>query len=585
MTAPSERRAQTLQRQAVDRVREWSYSHPRAKMVLRESWGITREAARLAHLPAPFEPVELDDLRRLRDTEVPLPDPPVGRLLILSTRGWSTHTVIETTLAHAARGRGWAPIFATCGGRLPLCDVAPVHAAPPMPCHSCAGYATDAIAAAGFDPILVRDLVDMRATAERTRAEVRTLRSVADCEAYAVDGFAIGRFVRISVAWFLSRGTLLDDDETLDAYRSFLVSGTILREAFEELLEQARPDRVFILNGAFFPERILAEMATARSIPVVRYEKGFLTDTVVACHWQPGASILDFGAKAWQDALATPLSSEQGNELDAYLDERVRGGRTLDNFWSNRIADNDRIRGDLGLRDAHPLVPVFLNVVWDSSIQGRDVAFASMGEWLVHVIRWAESRPDVDVVVRLHPAEIGLVNHVSRERMADHIDTNFETLPANVHVVGADSPISSYSLMEMAKLGLVYTSTVGLEMAARGIPVVCAGAGHYVHHGFTEDPQSQDDYWRAVEQLLETSPHADERARSQDLARRYAHLFFFRYHQYLDVVHEAGRSRPRVNVGTAAELGPGRNAVVDRLMDCILEGDGPAITPLAGMSN
>jgi hypothetical protein len=585
MTSVSDHRVQGLQRQAVDRVREWSYSHPRAKMLLRESWGLSREAARRAHLPAPFEPVELDDLRRLRDTAVALPSPPAGRLLILSTRGWSTHTVIETTLAHAARSRGWEPIFATCGGRLPLCDVAPVHAAPPMPCHSCAGYATDAIQAAGFDPILVRDLVDMRATAARTRSEVRQLRSVADCEAYAVDGFAIGRFVRISVAWFLSRGTLLDDDETLDAYRSFLVSGTILCSAFEHLLEQVRPDRIFVLNGAFFPERILAEMATARSIPVVRYEKGFLTDTVVACHWRPGASILDFGEQAWQDALTAPLSSEQEHELDAYLEERVRGGRTLDNFWAHRIADNDRIRSDLGLRDGRPMVAAFLNVVWDSSIQGRDVAFASMGEWLVHVIRWAESRPDVDVVVRLHPAEIGLVNHVSRERMADHIVTNFEHLPDNVHVVGSDSSISSYSLMEMAALGLVYTSTVGLEMAARGIPVVCAGAGHYVHHGFTVDPQSQDEYWHAVERLLESPPPADEQARSQDLARRYAHLFFFRYHQYLDVVHEAGRSRPRVLVQAASDLGPGRHAVVDRLMDCILEGDGPAITPSAARAS
>jgi hypothetical protein len=573
-----------MQRQAVDRVREWSYSHPRAKMLLRESWGISREAARLAHLPAPFEPVELDDLRRLRDTAVTIPNPPAGRLLILSTRGWSTHTVIETTLAHAARTRGWEPVFATCGGRLPLCDVAPVHAAPPMPCHSCAGYATDAIEAAGFTPILVRDLVDMRATAARTRAEVRRLATVDECEAYSVDGFAIGRFVRISVAWFLSRGTLLDDDETLDAYRSFLVSGAILRRAFSRLLDRVRPDRIFILNGAFFPERILAEMATARSIPVVRYEKGFLTDTLVAVHWRSGASILDFGEKAWRDALTAPLSPEQEHELDAYLEERVRGGRTLDNFWANRIADNDRIRRELDLRDGHPLVPVFLNVVWDSSIQGRDVAFASMGEWLVNVIHWAESRPDVDIVVRLHPAEVGLVNHVSRERMADHIDTNFDHLPANVHVVDSDSSISSYSLMEMATIGLVYTSTVGLEMAARGIPVVCAGAGHYVHHGFTVDPQSKDEYWQAVERLLESRPPAPELARSQDLARRYAHLFFFRFHQYLDVVHEAGRSRPRVTVRTAADLSPGRHAALDRVMDCILTGDGPAITPAAAAS-
>jgi len=49
---------------------------------------------------------------------------------------------------------------------------------------------------------------------------------------------------------------------------------------------------------------------------------------------------------------------------------------------------------------------------------GRDIAFASMGDWVLGGIRWAASHPDVDLVIRIHPAEVGLRNHPTRERMA-----------------------------------------------------------------------------------------------------------------------------------------------------------------------
>ncbi|HEY7926342.1 MAG TPA: hypothetical protein VIG86_02850 [Candidatus Dormibacteraeota bacterium] len=570
-----------LQGHTVDRLREWSYAHPKAKMLLREGWGVSREVARFAHLPAPFEPVELKDLRRLRDTPAPAADGATGRLLILSTRGWSTHIVTETTIAHAARRRGWSVSLATCGGRLPVCDVAPVHTAPPMPCHSCAGYAVDAIEAAGFHPIMVRSLVDIRASSARARRHIEDLRSVAACEAHTVEGFAVGRFVKTSVAWFLSRGTLLDDAETVATYRKFLVSGMVLREAFLRLLDEVAPDRILVLNGAFFPERILSELATQRAIPVTRYEKGFLTNTVLAGRWRPGADDLDPGEDAWREAATTPLRPDEASAVDAYLDERMRGGRTLDNFWLNSIADRRGIRQQLGLREGRPTVAAFLNILWDSAIQDKDTAFASMGDWLVEVIQWAQTHPAVDVVVRLHPAEVKLANHLSREPMADHIAARFAQLPDNVHVVGAQSSISSYPLMEMAAVGLVYTSTVGLEMAARGIPVVCAAATHYGRRGFTVDPPTTAEYWAEVERLVDRPPAAAERERMQGLARRYAHLFFFRYHQFLDVVDEEGRSRPRVTVASAEDLAPGRHPALDRLMEGILDGDGPVITPAA----
>ena len=50
---------------------------------------------------------------------------------------------------------------------------------------------------------------------------------------------------------------------------------------------------------------------------------------------------------------------------------------------------------------------------------------------------------------------------------------------------------------------------------------------------------------------MSTPPDGDERARLRERARRYAALFFFRFHNVLAAVTEDGRSRPRIRVSDA----------------------------------
>ena len=63
--------------------------------------------------------------------------------------------------------------------------------------------------------------------------------------------------------------------------------------------------------------------------------------------------------------------------------------------------------------------------------------------------------------------------------------------------------MNTYDLMDMADLGLVYTTTVGLEMAMRGIPVVVAGKTHYRNRGFTQDPHTWVEYFKTLNKNLE----------------------------------------------------------------------------------
>ncbi|HET9051013.1 MAG TPA: hypothetical protein VFO60_04875, partial [Candidatus Dormibacteraeota bacterium] len=128
-------------------------------------------------------------------------------------------------------------------------------------------------------------------------------------------------------------------------------------------------------------------------------------------------------------------------------------------------------------------------------------------------------------------------------------------------------------------VGLVYTSTTGLEMACTGKPVVTAGTTHYRGRGFTVDPESPSEWIAAVERLTQGTPDDAERAASRELARRYAHMFFFRFHQDWPLVHEEARSRPRLRTTDASALAPGSDSTLDRIVAHVLTGRGPLVTP------
>ncbi len=559
------------------RVLDWAWNHPRWKRQMREVWGRGREGAALVGLPRPFDPPEWKALRAIAATAKP-PAPDAERVLFMSWRGWSTHLAIETVLAHAVLRRGGAPVFAYCGGRLPICDVMPVDAAPPMPCHSCREYARGAIRAAGFESFALHDVLDVDITVRIARRRVAALTTIAECEAYTDQGLPLGRLVRISVAWFLSRGTLVDTPEIVDAYRSFLASGIVIARGLRSILQRSRAQRVFMLNGTFFAESIMSALARERGIPFGTYEKGFIHDGIVMT---PGAaaSKLKMPAGVWEAARETPLTDEESEAIDAYLYSRRSGGGALDNVWRRRVEDTARIRTELRLDAARPLVVMFCNILWDSAVLERDIAFASMGAWVLEGIRWAESHPEIDLVIRIHPAEIGLRNHPTRERMAEHIAAHAPVLPGNVRVVQAEDPTSSYVFMDEAHLGLVYTSTVGLELAARGVPVVVAADTHYRGRGFTSDPVTAAEYWDAADRVLSSPPDDAKRERIRELARRYAVVFFFRFHHVLAAVTEDGRSRPRIRVDSAADLDPGWDRPMDRVVTGILDGRPPIAPP------
>jgi hypothetical protein len=515
-------------------------------------------------LPPVGDPKVFRDLERLIETPRPRPAVERGRILFFSMRGWTTHVAVETMLAESVAQRGMQPSFFTCGGPLPLCGITNFRADDPTPCNDCHGYVSRYLELLGFPVTTLSDLV----SADERRAVEERVTALPDgaLETHEEDGYAFGRLVRTSVLWFLLRGTREDSERWRAAYRSFLVSAGLIRLAAERLLERSRPDRIFCLNGLFFAERVLREVAARRGIPVTTYERGFMPDSWVFYH---DGIACDYPiADDFRRIADRPLDETQAARVESYLAERTRGGVDAGQYWPRMEARRQAVLDELGLDPARPIVSAFTNITWDSAVLDHDVAFDSMFDWLERTVRFFAERDDGQLVIRTHPAEIRLPGQETAQQVPEALAERLGGIPDRVRIVDASSGLSSYTLGAASRFAIVYTSTMGLELAATGTPVVVTGDTHYRDLGFTVDVDDRDGYPALLDRLLrEEMPRPDT-----ELARRYAHFFFFRFMIPLGVTHEVEGKQVRIPLEQLEQLGPGNDPGLDAVADGLVHG-------------
>ena len=134
----------------------------------------------------------------------------------------------------------------------------------------------------------------------------------------------------------------------------------------------------------------------------------------------------------------------------------------------------------------------------------RRVPFADQSAWLAALIAWVERRCDLQLVIRLHP-RIGH-NHrqAGRASQYDKAVAELSSLPANISVVWPESPLSSYNIAEFADAALISWSSIGIELARFGIPVVAAfpRINPFPLNTFIAFDETPERYFRAVERAL-----------------------------------------------------------------------------------
>jgi hypothetical protein len=488
-------------------------------------------------------------------------------VLILSMRDWAVHVHLEAILGLALRLRGARVRHLTCGGALEICDRTNTWEAPPMPCRSCTRYVSDTLRAYGHTSVRLRDA----ASSEGDWPELDAM-SFEELQAVTFRSIPLGRLVTIPVTWFLLAAPIEDDPLGRLTFRAFLRSARAIVERAEVALDSHPVDRVVMLNGTFLFEAIVWELCRQRAIPVVTYERGHILDSFLFALEEPaGLADLHEVWNAWRDV---PLTADESRMLDEYLADRLVSRKASDSYWHDARFD---VPPD---RPAGRRAVMFTNLVWDSAVVGQDVAFLSIVDWIITTVDVFAGRPLDELVIRIHPAEEKLAGRESRVTMQATVTSRRPNLPANVRFVGSSDPLSSYALMDSADVGLVYSSTTGLELALAGKPVLVAARTHFRDKGFTVDASTPDEHLVALQAVLDDPSSF---APDVELARRYAYLFFYRAPVTNVGVHESIRGLASLVVRRASDLrrdvAPELNRVCRHILDASSFAPAPGTEP------
>lgn len=445
--------------------------------------------------------------------------PPDGRQPVIvfnaSTRlsGLSLNAAFSLLTAWALRLVGTPVIHYVCDAGLGRCvlGTSRERTAQPPPCRACVAQSQRLFAHADVrrfqyrpDPEVMRAVEDL---------------SLEQLTRFEYQGLSLGELVLPSIRWILRCHHLQDDEATRYLYRQYLLSAWSLAQSFTALLDEVQPQAVLVFNGMFYPEATVRRLAQQRGLPVISHEVGL----------QPFSGFFTTG-----EATAYPieipqdfeLSASQNQRLDTYLEKRFQGDFSMAGirFWPEMRS----LGPEFWQRAAtfKQIVPIFTNVIFDTSQGHANVVFPHMFAWLDVVLELIRSHPETFFVIRAHPDE-SRPGKESRESVAEWVQRNGAAGLPNVLFVDPDEYFSSYELIQKSKFIMVYNSTIGLEASLLGAAVLCGGKARFTQLPTVFFPQTPEDYRQMAETFL-AADAIEVPAEFRRNARRFLYYQLFR---------------------------------------------------------
>ncbi len=261
------------------------------------------------------------------------------------------------------------------------------------------------------------------------------------------------------------------------------------------------------------------------------------------------------------------LDDGQNAKLDAYLAKRFQGDFTMAGikFWADmKGLDESFLQKAAGFKQ---IVPIFTNVIFDTSQPHANTVFEDMFEWLDLVLEVIKSHPETLFVIRAHPDELR-VRKSSRETVQGWVDRHEVRKEPNVVFVGPNETLSSYELIQKSKFVMIYNSTIGLEASIMGAAVLCAGRARFTQYPTVFFPQNAEAYRNELGKFL-GADRIEAPADFKRNARRFLYYQLFRTSlPFGDFLEPSVRTtQTRLKTFTLEELTPERSPSIRAVMD------------------
>ena len=237
-------------------------------------------------------------------------------------------------------------------------------------------------------------------------------------------------------------------------------------------------------------------------------------------------------------------------------------------FWPDmKGLDEEFLQKAAGFKQ---IVPVFTNIIFDTSQPHANTVFTDMFAWLELVVELARLHPETLFVIRAHPDEMR-AGKESRETVEEWLTKYNVTCLNNVVFVPPKEYFSSYELIQRSKFVMIYNSTIGLEATIMGKAVLCAGTVRFTKYPIVFFPQSVAEF-RSQAELFLAAENIMVPSEFHRNARRFMYYQLFRTSLPLDpfITTSAHPSLTRFKDFSWEQLLPGNSPASAVILDGVL---------------
>lgn len=486
-------------------------------------------------------------------------------------------TAVESTIAASLTVRGAEVEVLLCDGVLPTCLQCSADQFPDLQkfaedgpknslCGPCYQAGVDAYEPLGLK---IRKLSDFLNAEDREVAKRKSASlTLAELEQMQVDGLNLGEHATAGALRFFATGDLTQEEYGLTVARKFAETGILSRLAAQRLFEEGKYDCLFMNHGIYVPHGMIKTSAQKTGTRTAIWEMAARGSCVHLAHEDAVFQLLDEPTEVWENMN---WSDAAENELMQYISSRWNG--SLDWIYTGMHAgsqtEKDEFEREFGIDFGKPTFGLLTNVIWDAALFYPAMAFPSLVDWMIETIRWFSERPQFNLVIRVHPAEVR-GNMPTRQTAQGEIAKVFPQLPANIFIVPPGSKANTYALMSLCDCAIIYGTTTGMELTSVGIPVITAGQAFIKNKGITLDANNREEYFELLDRLPLGKRMTEAQRRR---ARMYAFNYYFRRSVFLTYAEPVKAWPPiKMNVTSLKQLLPGADLGIDVICDGILTG-------------
>lgn len=266
-------------------------------------------------------------------------------------------------------------------------------------------------------------------------------------------------------------------------YRIYLANALWSLQAFSRYLADKRPDAILTFSPQYSNINSCMQYAISQGIRVLFIESGtnlsHRLGTMRVWDWRVHR-LVNPALTYWGSSAANPVTADAAAQVTGHF-RQLLSGRHFAVFSTPYAGSNGiRQRWNVGrhqkvllitlssydeayaalLIDGFPYKKVFSDI------------FRTQAEWVKATIDWVAKRPDLFLVIRVHPRDFPNKREAFRSEQSFMLEDLLDQVPANVYVNWPAEGVSLYELLEDTDAILTGWSVTAMEALVLGIPVV-----------------------------------------------------------------------------------------------------------------